>query len=120
MKNLKFVFIIILFCFLFVGCNKQKDIIFKTEEEIIELNIQESYKPKLIIENIDNYELEYNYDTEIIKIENGIILGLLPGSCEVIISIKNHNEVNPIILYIDVIEVEATSIICEEEREPPG
>ena len=115
MNKLKFVFIIILFCFLFVGCNKQKDIIFKTEEEIIELNIQESYKPKLIIENIDNYELEYKYDTEIIKIENGTILGLLPGNCEVIISIKNHNEVDPIILYIDVIEVEATSIICEEE-----
>ena len=106
---------IIISIFIFIGCNNKKpDIIFKTDVTEIELTVGEYYTPELIIENIENYELEYTYDDTIISIDDNKIYCISAGYCEVIISIKNV-DVEAIILYIDVIEVIPEKIICEEE-----
>ena len=117
MKQLKILFIFfILFMFL-IGCSKEskKDIVFTIDNQEVTIGIGETYIPNLTIENIENYELEYKYYSDSITIEDGVIYTKSSDYCEIIISIKNHPEVNPITLYLDIVEIEPTKIITEEE-----
>lgn len=114
-KNKK---ILVLFCgfmLMFLASCGKKDIIFKLEENDIELNVGDTYVPKITVENIENYQLEYQYDEDLIKIENDEIICLSYGTCEIYISIINCDEVEPLVLYLNIYELIPTKIECEKE-----
>ena len=76
---------------------------YRLEENDIELNVGDTYVPKITVENIENYQLEYQYDEDLIKIENDEIICLSYGTCEIYISIINCDEVEPLVLYLNII-----------------
>lgn len=117
MKNYKIFIIIFLIAMLFfTGCNSSnKEVVFQLEENDVELNVGDSYLPRISIENIDEYDLEYSCNDEGIKIEDGTIYCLSEGDFEVYISIKNREDVQKLTLYLYVTYVVPTEIICEEE-----
>jgi hypothetical protein len=76
MKNFKILIVLFLgmILLLFTGCSSPtKEIVFQLEENDVELHIGDTYEPKILIENISDYDLEYSYDTQGLKIEDGII-----------------------------------------------
>ena len=87
-----------------IGCSKEpkKDIVFTIDNQEVTIGVGETYIPNLTIENIEDYELEYQYYSDSITIEEGVIYTKSSDYCEIIISIKNHPEVNPITLYLDI------------------
>ena len=95
MKKIKIMLVLlvtIMSLLAFTSCNK-KDIVFMLEESNVELTVGATYTPKLIIENVENDELDYSYDQDIVKIENGLIYCLTKGDCEVIITLKNEKDI---------------------------
>lgn len=116
LKEITFLSIMIICLVFCTGCNRYKqNIVFEIEESKVVLNVGDKYTPKLVIDNIRKYELQYTYDDTIIKIENGTIYTLSEGNCEVYISIKNKEYVKPVILKISVMEIEPDEIISEEQ-----
>ena len=109
------IFIITLFLFTQTSC--KKEVVFKAGKTEITLGVKEEYIPNLIIENIKKYELEYICSSDILKIENGVIHCLSEGKCDVIISIKDRNDIIPIILNITVVNKVPSKIICDKEVE---
>ncbi len=109
------IFIITLFLFTQTSC--KKEVVFKAEKTEITLGVKDEYIPNLIIENIKKYELEYICSSDILKIENGVIRCLSEGKCDVIISIKDRNDIIPIILNIKVVNKVPSKIICDKEVE---
>ena len=117
MKNYKIsIILFLIIIILFTGCgSSNKEIIFQLEENDVELNIGDTYIPKILVENISEYELEYSYNNEGIKIEDGIIYCLSEGDFEVCISIKNREDVQKLTLNLYITYIIPTEIICEEE-----
>lgn len=117
MKKIKIMLVLlvtIISLLAFTSCNK-KDIVFMLEESNVELTVGATYTPKLIIENVENDELDYSYDQDIVKIENGLIYCLTKGDCEVIITLKNEKDIDPLILKLHIVQIVPTNILCEEE-----
>ena len=119
MKNFKIITIFLMLItslILFLGCTKPKEpVIFNLQETHAELNVGDTYTPQLIIDNLEKYELEYKYEADIIRIEEGIIYCLDEGDCIITISIKDRNDIAPLSLTLYIYYVEPTKIICDEE-----
>ena len=54
----KIVIVVFLFLFLVLASCGKKEIIFKLEENDIELNVGDKYTPKIVVENIEKYNLD--------------------------------------------------------------
>lgn len=109
-------FLLMIISVIFTGCaTPKKEIVFRLDENDVELGVGETYTPSIVVENIETYELEYSYDTEGLKVENGVIYCLTEGDFEVQISIKDQEDVLPVVLYLYVVEIVPTEIICEKE-----
>lgn len=104
-----------LLIYIFTRQPEPKDIIFKIDNQEINLNVGDTYTLEFTIENLENYELAYTYNNTIIKIENNIITALSAGKCEVMASIKNQPNIEPIKLNVKVDIVKPEKIICETE-----
>lgn len=118
MKNFKILIVLFLgmILLLFTGCSSPtKEIVFQLEENDVELHIGDTYEPKILIENISDYDLEYSYDTQGLKIEDGIIKCLTDGFFEVQISIKGKEEIQKLVLNLYVSYIIPTEIKCEEQ-----
>jgi hypothetical protein len=80
-----------------------KEVVFETDEEYIELGIYEKHELNITIENIEDYELEYEVDTEgIIEIDNGIIEAIEYPNKRFIIGVQWHPEL--MINYDDIMK----------------
>ena len=115
MKNFKILIVLFLgmILLLFTGCSSPtKEIVFQLEENDVELHIGDTYEPKILIENISDYDLEYSYDTQGLKIEDGIIKCLTDGFFEVQISIKGKTEIQKLVLNLYVTYIIPTEIKC--------
>ena len=112
MKKYLLFFISFLFLTTLVGCGKEK--VFKLETSEVTLYLGETYTPKFIIQNIKKDKLEYNYNSDIIEIKDGVIYSKAYGTCEIIISIADK-KVEDVILKINIVEKLPEELICEEE-----
>ena len=112
MKKYLLLFITVLFLIISTNCGKEK--VFKLETSEVTLHLGETYTPSFIIENIKKDQLEYNYDSNIIEIKEGIIYPKSYGVCEVIISIADK-KVNDVILKINVVQKLPEELICDKE-----
>lgn len=119
MKNFKQISLcfILLFIVLLYGCNTPSPtpVIFETDERELNLNVGDIYTPNFKVENLDSYELEYQYESDIIEVVENQIHCLKIGECELYVRIKDQPNINPIKIQI-IISVEAPkSLTCEEE-----
>lgn len=115
-KKYWMILIIMFLVIFFQGCNNSnKQIIFELQEEEVELSVGDTYTPIILIENLNNYELIYDVDSDIITIKNDNIYCIQAGECEVKISIKDHHNVNSVTLKIYIYEVIPDEIICDKE-----
>lgn len=113
--KLYIIFIIIMLTLL-IGCsNTKKDIIFILEETEVDLIVGETYEPIIKVENIKNYQLKFYCDSDAITIKDGIIECLSEDDCEVYISIKDHADIESLVLSIHITELKPKKIICDKE-----
>ena len=137
MKYNKIFFILILVLFL-VGCGgskpepetpdpenpgdeepeQPKEVVFETDEEYIELGIYEKHELNITIENIEDYELEYEVDTEgIIEIDNGVIEAIDSGYTVLTVKLIYGENIKTLLVEVEVLEVSPTKIIAVEKLE---
>lgn len=77
----------------------------------IELEVGQEYQLNPIVKNIDEYELVYNVDNdEIIEIVNGKITALKEGTVSITISIKDRDDVVPVVITVIVSRNSSVSI----------
>lgn len=116
MNNTKYLYIIIMLLFLLVGCNPiNSSPVIVIEEKDVELYVGDIYTPTITVENIADYELAFTTDSRIISIVNNEITCLEVGTCEVIVTLKNVNNVSPVTINIKVKEKKPTKFTCNNE-----
>lgn len=116
MRNTKYIYVLLIFLFLLVGCNPTNSSpVISTEEKELELYVGERYTPIIKVENATNYELIFTTDSNLISIENNEITCLEIGTCEVLVTLKNFNNVSPIKINITIKEKKPTKFTCDNE-----
>lgn len=137
MKLKRLLFLIVLALFL-IGCGGSKpenpddipdetpdeqpqqpsEVVFETTDEYIELDLFEKYTLHLTIENVNNYEIQYEADTEgVIEVNEGVIEAIDIGYTILYIKLLYGEEVQTIFVEVEVIEVSPTKIITNETIE---
>lgn len=118
MKNLKIMYLALMLMFIMFtgGCVQSipKQIVFETEEQVLNLRVGDIYSPSFKIENIESYVLEYEYNTDIIKVEDNSIYCLENGKCDLTVSIKDQTNVKPIKIEINISSIVPEQLSCEE------
>lgn len=111
------IFIILLLLvslFLVNGCSKKEVTVILQSNNNIELYINDTYEVKFDVQNCDNYELVYDYDMDVISIENNIITALSEGSTSVEIIFVSSEKTETFYLDVVVNIVEPESIEVDQ------
>ena len=100
------------------GTEQPKEVVFETDEEYIELGIYEKHELNITIENVEDYELEYEDDTiGIIEIDNGVIEAIDFGYTVLTVKLIYGENIKTLLVEVEVLEVSPTKILAVEELE---
>ena len=100
------------------GTEQPKEVVFETDEEYIELGIYEKHELNITIENVEDYELEYEVDTlGIIEIDNGVIEAIDFGYTVLTVKLIYGENIKTLLVEVEVLEVSPTKILAVEELE---
>lgn len=113
MKKKLLLFFLLLFVFIFSGCNNNE--YFTVEYTDYYLIVGEEVEIKYILENIEEPNFIYEISEDIITIDGNVIKGKCSGECEVRISLINdYNKYAIIYVYVEEInptDIEVDNII---------
>lgn len=112
MKNKILYLLLLLFTFSFIVSCAGKANMKLNSRDYIQMNALSSEKIDISYEGVKNPEFVYVIsDPSILFVENNIIYALLPGICDISISIEGHSEAGVIQLFVEVFEGEEDIVI---------